>query len=39
MAHAPRVDRLPCDGPTVVEAVSLLAPARRRLGSVAVSVR
>jgi UDP-N-acetylglucosamine:LPS N-acetylglucosamine transferase len=39
MAHAPRIDRLPSGGPTVVEAVSLLAPARRRLGSVADRVR
>jgi UDP-N-acetylglucosamine:LPS N-acetylglucosamine transferase len=39
MAHAPRTGRLPRGGPTVVEAVSLLAPARRRLGSVADRLR
>jgi len=36
MAHAPRVDRLPCGGPTVVEAASLVMRGRRRPGPLAV---
>jgi UDP-N-acetylglucosamine:LPS N-acetylglucosamine transferase len=39
MEHAPRVDRLPSGGPTVVEAAALLVPGRRRLAPVAAVPR